>query len=277
MRRAIYIKVACASIALLIAVFVPKPLAWGLAAAILLLGAALLLANLFDVNSSFWAKTLWRAPRDTNAVALTFDDGPDPEFTAPILAILEEKRVLAAFFVVGVHARAHPELLAKVHRAGHSVGNHSDTHDLSFHFKFWGALRREVDGCNAAIAAAIGRTPALFRSPQGFKSPALGDVLRENSMIAIGWQVRGRDAVSQNVDAIVHRIVASAKPGGVILLHDGAQVGGSADRSATLAALPVIIDRLRATGLRFVRLDELLEVEAYRYADCARANSMRST
>ncbi len=88
-------------------------------------------------------------------------------------------------------------------------------------------------------------------------------MLKKLGMRAVGWQVRGFDAVSANAAKITERIVNGAKPGGVILLHDGSGLQGSGDRSATVDALPVIIDGLRARGYEIVRLDELLGVEAY--------------
>jgi peptidoglycan/xylan/chitin deacetylase (PgdA/CDA1 family) len=233
------------------------------AAGILLAAAALLMAIVFDVNSSFWAKTLWSAPRPRDAVALTFDDGPDPAFTSEVLRVLAERKVPAAFFVVGARVREHPELIERLDAEGHLVCNHTDTHSMTFHFQLWKTCRRELLACSAAIESVIGKRPALFRSPQGAKNPALGDVLGELGLTAVGWQVRGFDSVTGDARKIEERIMRRVRPGGVILLHDGAGLGGSSDRSATLAALPRIIDRIRERGLTFVRLDELLEVAPY--------------
>ncbi len=264
MRKSLLIKVPALLLAAVCLSLVPSPAKWIGAALALALGAGALLAVVFDANSSFWAPTVWRAPRPTNAVALTFDDGPDPEFTPRVLAILAEKNVAAAFFVVGRRAEAHPELVAETVRGGHIVGSHSYTHDLGFHFRLWGGIRRELVACNQAIARATGRDPLLFRSPQGFKNPALGDVLRELGMTAVGWQVRGLDAIERDPEAILRRIVKGARPGGVIAMHDGAGLLGTQSRAPTLDALPKLIDALRAAGLEFARLDALLDLEPYR-------------
>jgi peptidoglycan/xylan/chitin deacetylase (PgdA/CDA1 family) len=264
MRKSLLIKFPALLLAVGCLVLAPAPLSWigaGLAAAV---GALALLFVVFDVNSAFWAPTLWRAPAPTNAVALTFDDGPDPRFTPRVLAILEEKKVPAAFFVMGRRAEEHPELLAAMDRAGHLVGSHTYSHDLRFHFQLWGGARREIADCNRVIVRAIGREPRLFRSPQGFKNPALGDVLYEMGMTAIGWQVRGLDAVERDSAKILARIVKGAKGGGVIAMHDGAGLLGTESREPTLDALPRLIDALRAAGLEFTRLDALLGVEPYR-------------
>jgi peptidoglycan/xylan/chitin deacetylase (PgdA/CDA1 family) len=260
------IKVPALVLAVACLAFARPPGAWigaGLAVGVGLVALGL---PIFDANSAFWAPTLWRAPRSTNAVALTFDDGPDPEFTPRVLAILAEKKVPAAFFVVGRRVDEHPELLASIDRAGHLVAGHSYSHDLAFHFRLRAGARRELAACNAAIVRAIGREPVLFRPPQGFKNPALGDVLREMGMTAVGWQVRAYDAVERSADKILRRIVGGARPGGVIAMHDGSGLLGTRSRQPTLDALPRIIDALRAAGLEFVRLDTLLGVEGYRPA-----------
>jgi peptidoglycan-N-acetylglucosamine deacetylase len=264
MRRAMLIKVPALLAAIACIAFVPGVLGWLAAALAIALGAGALSLVVFDPNATFWAPTMWRAPRPTNAVALTFDDGPDPEFTPRVLAILAEKNVPAAFFVVGRRAEEHPGVLADIDRAGHLVAAHSYTHDLAFHFRLWAGVRRELAAGNAAIVRAIGREPRLFRAPQGFKNPALGDVLREMGMTAIGWQVRGLDAIEKDPDAIFRRIVRGTKPGGVIAMHDGAGLLGTSSRQPTIEALPRLIDALRAEGLEFKRLDALLGVEAYR-------------
>jgi peptidoglycan/xylan/chitin deacetylase (PgdA/CDA1 family) len=264
MRKALLIKLPSLVLAAACLAFAPPPGGW--IGAGLAVGAGLVALGfvIFDANSAFWAPTLWRAPGPTNAVALTFDDGPDPDFTPRVLAILAEKNVPAAFFVVGRRVDEHPELLGAVHRAGHLVAGHSYSHDLRFHFRLRAGARRELAACNAAIARAIGREPALFRAPQGFKNPALGDVLREMGMTAVGWQVRALDAVTRSAGTILRRVVGRARAGGVIAMHDGGGLLGTRSRQPTLDALPGIIDALRASGLEFARLDALLGVEGYK-------------
>lgn len=264
MLKSMLIKLPAVLAALAILGFGRGAWAWMGALSALTAGIVLLAWLVFDVNSSFWARTLWRAARPARAVALTFDDGPDPESTPRVLDILAAKNVPATFFVVGSRVRTCPELLARIDGAGHLVGNHSDRHGLDFHFRLWAGLRRELSECNAAVRAAIGKEPRLFRSPQGFKSPVLGDVLREMGFVAVGWQVRGLDAIEHDGAKIVHRIVSGVRPGGVVQMHDAVALFGIKSRRATLDALPAVIDGIRAAGLEFVRLDALLSVEPYR-------------
>ena len=263
MLKSLWIKLPTLVLAILVIALVDRPQAWWLAGGILLLGTVVLVHLVCSVRSSFLVRTLWRAPEATDSIALTFDDGPDPAYTNRVLDILKKHDVPAAFFVVGHRVRAHPELLLRVHSEGHVIGNHTENHSMFLHCRLWSKQRREITACNEAIEAVIGCAPTMFRSPHGFKNPALADVVRETSMTVVGWQVRGCDAVSSDPGAIEARVVNSAQRGGIILLHDGSGLGGTHDRSATLAALPAIIRRLRAKGLRFVRLDDLLGIKPY--------------
>jgi peptidoglycan/xylan/chitin deacetylase (PgdA/CDA1 family) len=250
--------------AMLSLVVAPAPASWTGAAAILVATTALFVWSIGHVNSGFWIETLARSPGASRAVALTFDDGPDARFTPRVLDILEEKRVPATFFVVGERAERHPDVIRRAHDLGHALGNHSHTHSLSFHVLHRGGLRREISRCNQAIRSVIGLEPRLFRSPHGVKTPALGDVLAETGMSAIGWQVRGMDYVVRDPGRIARRIVERAVDGGVLLLHDGGGFQGDSDRSATVEALPLVIDGLRARGFTFLRVDQLFPVAAYR-------------
>jgi peptidoglycan/xylan/chitin deacetylase (PgdA/CDA1 family) len=261
--KALTIKlVAVAGIALCV-LLLPQPANWLAAAGVLMAALALIAWAVFDVNSSFWSPTLWRSPTPVNAVALTFDDGPDPQFTPAVLDLLKQRGVKAAFFCVGARVREHPELVRRIAQEGHILGNHSDSHAMWINFSMRKRLRREVTACNESIEQAAGVKPRLYRAPHGFKNPALGDVLKEQQMQAVGWQVRGFDAVVNDAAHIAKRIVDQANPGGVILLHDGAGLQGTQDRAATLQALPVVIDGLRARGQEVVPLDELLATPAY--------------
>jgi peptidoglycan/xylan/chitin deacetylase (PgdA/CDA1 family) len=259
------IAVAGGSLALL-----PAPASWLGAAGALVAAIVLVAWATFRVNSSVWIETHWKAPRSSRSVALTFDDGPDEEYTGRVLDILAERGVPATFFVVGERAARHPEVIRRAHGLGHAIGNHSHTHSLWFHFLHGRRLRREIDACNDAVCSAIGLEPRLFRSPQGLKNWALADTLRERGMAAFGWQVRGMDYMIRDPERIARRVVDGARAGGVVLLHDGGGLPGSVDRSATVRALPMIIDGLRARGFTFVRADELFGMPAYR-AECADA------
>jgi peptidoglycan/xylan/chitin deacetylase (PgdA/CDA1 family) len=221
MRKAVLIKLSALLAVAACLALLPAPWSWASAGAALALALGAIAWGVFNVNSSMWATTLSRGQPD-KVVALTFDDGPDEDFTPKVLAILREKGVKAEFFCVGARVRVSPGLTRQIADDGHLLGNHSFTHAMWINFGLHSRLRGELDQCNAAIRDAAGVTPTLYRAPHGFKNPALGDVLRKLGMTAIGWQVRGFDAVDGNAARIATRIVDGARPGGVIALHDGA-------------------------------------------------------
>jgi peptidoglycan/xylan/chitin deacetylase (PgdA/CDA1 family) len=256
MAKAIAIKVLAALLVFAALWLGVAPASWWIAGLIVFLALSLIVWGVFNVNSSLWAPTLWQVP-GVNAVALTFDDGPDPEFTPRVLEILAREKVAATFFVIGKRARVNPDLLREIDRQGHLIGNHSFSHAWNINFALHRRLAREISECSDAIEAAIGKRPQFYRAPHGFKNPAVGGVLAKHALTCVGWQVRGFDAVRTNADEIARRLVLNAKAGGILLLHDGSGLQGTRDRSATLQALPMIISGLRARGFEFKRLDEL--------------------
>ena len=143
MYKSLLIKVPTVALIALALLFLPAPWSWLSAALVGVVGIGALMAIVVNANSSFWVETRWRAPRRTDAVALTFDDGPDPEFTPQILDMLAARGITAAFFVVGERARQHPELLVRMHAEGHVVGNHTDSHGLDFHFRLCAGRARD--------------------------------------------------------------------------------------------------------------------------------------
>lgn len=194
---------------------------------------------------------VYRAQTSEAQVALTFDDGPSAKYTAQVLDILEREQVPATFFLVGRHVAAHPELARRA-AARHDIGNHTWSHPnlgLARARDAGGQLRRAAD----EIGATTGRAPTAFRPPYGCLSGA-------TMMVAVGmgypimlWDFEF-DQHGASAPSNVRRMVRSARPGSVILGHDG----GTLNCDVVVAALPALIDGIRAKGLRFVTVSELL-------------------
>jgi cellulose synthase/poly-beta-1,6-N-acetylglucosamine synthase-like glycosyltransferase/peptidoglycan/xylan/chitin deacetylase (PgdA/CDA1 family) len=203
-----------------------------------------------------------RQPPPGPRVALTFDDGPDPEWTPRIARELRRLRAPATFFVVGSEVVRHPDIARDLHSQGFELGNHTFTHADVSGLPGW--LRSlEVEATGNAIAGATGVRPRLFRLPYSSTTAAvtrrqaagLEGLARDGYVIALS-DFDGRDwDPSQSVQAITRSALPRGRDGGVVLLHDG---GG--DRGRTLAALPRIVERLRARGFRLVSVSELLGV-----------------
>lgn len=201
----------------------------------------------------------------TGLVALTFDDGPDPTWTPKILEILRRENVPATFFVVGRESLAHPELLKAEASAGHVIANHTFSHPNMNDVSSWRA-RLEVLGNQAVIDSVIGRRPLLYRSPYGSGDRTVGgrtrdDLVSQLGMKPVGWTDDSMDWSRPGVQKIVDTTVDQATPLTIVLLHDG---GGN--RAQTVAALPLIIQRLRAEGYRFVTVPALNGATATAYA-----------
>lgn len=177
-------------------------------------------------------------------VALTFDDGPHPEWTPQVLDILEFLDIPATFFVVGDEVERYPELVAEMVRLGHSVQNHSATHpDLTTLGD--AAVRDELRSTNDAIVAAGAGTPGCLRPPYGAYDQRIASLAEAEGLEMLLWDVDTRDWASPGVPAIVDAVTLAGDQD-VILLHDG-----SGDRSQTVAALPEIIVELDAMGYAF--------------------------
>jgi peptidoglycan-N-acetylglucosamine deacetylase len=178
------------------------------------------------------------APR---ALALTFDDGPDPEWTPRVLAVLAAAHVHATFCVVGVHVAAHPELVRAIVRGGHALCNHTWSHDEDLGRRPAYLVKAEIARTQQAVLAAAGVTPRLFRAPAGRWTPALVAEARRQGLTPLRWDVDPRDWTRPGARQILNRILTDTRAGDVILLHDG-----YGDRSQTVYALRFLLARLRA-------------------------------
>ncbi|GBD14649.1 Bifunctional xylanase/deacetylase [bacterium HR25] len=218
-------------------------------------------------SSQAYGAIVRNGPRQLPLVALTFDDGPNPPWSLAIADVLERYGVRGAFFLVGENVKAYPEVAQQLAARGHLVADHSYRHrkrDSLLDPRY-----RELDRAQEAIAEATGLCPALYRPPNGFHTPWQLRTVAARGMVTVGWDVQPSDWTETSAEELVRRVLSSARPGSIILLHDGLDTRHGADRSSTLAALPGIIEGLQARGLHPVRLDELLAVAPY-LPDCPR-------
>jgi len=208
-------------------------------------------------HSSFFTPVVCSLTPGQRAIALSFDDGPDPVFTPRILDLLREHHAHATFFVIGDRAIRHPELIRRMHAEGHTVGTHTQHHRLRFHFGSRAYIQREICGAVDAIHSIISMRPTLFRPPQGLRTPFFASAWRMlPDLVCVTWSVRGLDSLHTTAAAVVRRIEKRLVPGAIVALHDGTGLGGSADREPTISALVSILALCRARDLRCVALDQ---------------------
>ncbi len=196
-------------------------------------------------------------------IAITIDDGPDPEVTPAVLDLLAVHQAHVTFFCIAEQARRHPALLRRMAAAGHSVQNHSDQH--RHHFSLMGprAMAREIAGAQALLADVTGTAPIAFRAPAGLRNPLLDPLLHRLNLHLVSWTRRGFDTRDANPHSVLARLTRGLAAGDILLLHDGharrtVSHDGSPGAAVLLDVLPPLLERCRAAGLRPVTLAEAL-------------------
>jgi peptidoglycan-N-acetylglucosamine deacetylase len=191
------------------------------------------------VLTKYWttAKTAW----------LTIDDGPDPGTTPQVLALLTAYGARATFFLIGAKVAQYPELTRMILHAGHSIGNHTQSHPK---FSFWRlsprALAREIDEFEATISSIGVAAPIWFRAPAGFKNPFLHPILAARGLQLVGWSARAFDTQMDDSTRIVERIKRSMVSGTIILFHEGHRP------TICLKALEQLLQELKAEQFRLI-------------------------
>lgn len=179
-------------------------------------------------------------------VALTFDDGPGP-YTAQILAILEAKKVPATFCQIGEQVASYPSIERRIVADGDLLCDHSWDHDEHLSERPISDIDREMSRTRSAILSTAGAAPAYYRAPGGDFGNPVKLAASQNHLPLLAWAIDTRDWTRPGTDAIVDSVLDHVTDGAIVLMHDA---GG--DRSQTVAALPQIIDGLRARGFSFV-------------------------
>jgi len=231
------------------------PLSW----VIPLLGLHALVATLGVLlpGLAVYGDVLSRGPRTRPEVALTFDDGPHPETTRRVLAILREHGVTATFFVLGEKARAHPDVVREIVQAGHGLGLHGYTDDRLYSLRSSARVAADLENARAALHDAAGIATALFRPPVGFVSHAVALAADRAGLTLVGFSARTRDGSPHaEPQAVLARAERALSNGAVLVLHDAPERGEHVP--ASLAVLSELCRELGRRGLRPVTVDALL-------------------
>ncbi len=191
--------------------------------------------------------------RDRREIALTFDDGPHPQYTPALLRILKQNNVPATFFLVGEQAEKYPELVRAEASAGHSIANHT-YHHVSLPRIPQAYVADEIKACGKVLQAITGKSPRLFRPPGGEYNQEVGEASEALGYVMTLWTDDPGDYASPGEEVILNRTLSKARNGGIILVHDGIQ--------QTVNVLPRLISTLKAKGYTFVTVDQMLAERA---------------
>jgi peptidoglycan/xylan/chitin deacetylase (PgdA/CDA1 family) len=205
------------------------------------------------VSAGLLPRSRWLGPnlsRDAaaaaaGAVALTFDDGPDPAVTPRILEILDAHRARASFFCIGDRVAARPDLAAEIARRGHHVENHTYSHRTGFFFHGPARLESEIARAQEVVQRATGRAPAYFRAPAGIRGPLLESALSRHGLALASWTRRGFDTVARDPVSVLGRLERDLAAGDILVLHDRSRGGGP---ELVVEVLPRLLETIASRG-----------------------------
>lgn len=188
-------------------------------------------------------------------VAITFDDGPNTEFTPQILKILKNYNAKATFFCIGKHIEQYPDIIKEIINDGHTIGNHSYSHSSFFDFYGKRKVIAEIKKTDDLIQKLIGKKMNLFRPPYGVTNPSISKAIKQTAHKVIGWNIRSLDTVKNNDQEILNRITNKITPGSVILLHDS--------KAITVNVLEQLLLFLQKNNYKPVTVNTLFNIKAY--------------
>jgi len=209
----------------------------------------------------FFLPIVGRGKPGEKGVALTFDDGPDPEVTPLLLDLLDRHSAPATFFVTGERAARHPAILREILSRGHTIGNHSYHHFPFLMLKGIRTLRREIESTQSVLAG-FGIVPLAFRPPAGITNPLLRRVLLEQGMYCVNYSCRAVDIGNRRIGRIQETVLKAVSPGDIVALHDVAPRHAGTER--LLAEFDALLRGLKEKRLEIVPLDRLIGREVMR-------------
>ena len=240
---------------LVLLLMIALPHFWWLLIPVIIVYLLMLVIGSANIRSGFYLKAFCQGNTSEKIAALTFDDGPDAKNTPLVLDALEKHHIQATFFLIGNKAEKQAELVRLILSKGHNVGFHSYSHDFFFDFFSNEKMEQDLLKAEDIMLKETGKRPLLFRPPYGVTNPTLSKVTKKLGYKVTGWSVRSCDTTIKDAERIAERVIRKLHPGAVVLMHDTLDI--------TPVAVEMIIRKAGEAGYHFVRLEELLGVEAY--------------
>ena len=197
---------------------------------------------------------LSQAACDARQIAITIDDGPNPQVTPAVLDILDAANAHATFFCIGTAVELHSHLAREIVRRGHTIENHSYAHRHHFSLMGLSQLRKEISRAQHVISQVTGQSPIYFRAPAGLRSPLLDPVLQSLNLQLVSWTRRGFDTVATDPNKVLKKLQKNLSAGDILLLHDGNTASSTNGKPVVLDVLPKLLATLQSQGLRAVSL-----------------------
>jgi peptidoglycan-N-acetylglucosamine deacetylase len=228
---------------------------------------AVALDHLLITAAGLWPRSDWLGPNWTRLpaqsaergdIAITIDDGPDPEVTPRVLEVLATFEARASFFCVGERVSRHPDLARDIVGRGHTIENHSQRHRHYFSLLGPKRMAAEIEEAQQSIARVTGQSPRFFRAPAGLRNPFLEPILERLKLQLASWTRRGFDTVNADPEDVYRRLERSLAGGDILLLHDGHAARARAGTPVILEVLPRLLETLSRRQLRPVTLPAAL-------------------
>jgi peptidoglycan/xylan/chitin deacetylase (PgdA/CDA1 family) len=233
---------AAAMHAVAAAALVAQPGAWPWAA------SGVVASHLALTAAGLWPRSALLGPNWTRLpehagrrIALTIDDGPDPEVTPRVLDLLDHFDARATFFCIGDLARRHPQWIEAIVARGHAVENHSQRHRHTFSLSGPGAMQREIEAAQRTLTEIAGVAPRFFRAPAGLRNPFLEPVLCGLGLQLASWTRRGFDTRPQAAGTVTRRLLNGLAPRDILLVHDGHAARDARGEPLVLDVLPALL------------------------------------
>lgn len=246
MKHKLNIAVGCLSLLLCFLFFRESAYFWTIIIVITILFSIILSFGILFLRFEYFYPAIYKnASQD---VILTFDDGPDPVYTAQVLDILRKHEIKALFFVIGKKAMEHPELIRRMIDEGHEIGNHTQNHPIFFAMYSRKKIAAEIDEAAKNLAELTQKEIRLFRPPIGYMNPSIASQLKKRKLNVLGWNVRSYDSF-KNEEQLLTRLIRLTKKGSIVLMHD--------NLAHTSAVLEAYIQRAQSNGIIFAKQEQL--------------------
>jgi len=223
---------------------------------VVLVWLILTIVGSFHIRWNFFLKAFHKNNRiKESVIALTFDDGPNKEFTPKVLSLLKKYHAKATFFCIGENVEQHSEILKEIIKEGHLIGNHSFYHKNSFGFLSVEKVVEELEKTQKVIEEKVSLNVRFFRPPFGVTNPNIAKAVKKLNLYTFGWSIRSLDTIAKDPEKVYTKIVSKIKKGDVLLMHDSSEL--------SVVVLEKVLRYLDQNNIRTITLDKMFNLKAY--------------